>query len=139
MTVPPMICLPRIIAACAVAAFFSVTATAQTPGANLRDNWTCPIGTAGTKIFFNITAVSPAVTGTVGGENSDPRYVRTWGPVNIGTGPGTVQAVPAGDEITFTLPSGTMYSNFRLSGNGAEVDFKSVIDGNQKQLTCTRD
>lgn len=129
----------RIAATLILVAFVPLAATAQTPSADLRGNWTCPIGTGGTKIFFNITAVSPAVAGTVGGENSDPRYVKTWGPVNIGTGPGTVQAVPAGDEITFTLPSGTTYSNFRLSGNGAEVDFKSVIDGNQKQLTCTRD
>ncbi len=116
----------------------TVTSSAEKPNPHLIGQWTCSIGTKGTATLFHITAVSPAISGTVSGKNSDPRYVKEWGPVNIGEGPGTVQGIPTGEGITFTLPSGTTYSNFRLDGSGAAVDFKSVIDGNQKQLTCTR-
>ncbi len=110
-----------------------------TPDSTLIGRWTCPIGTGGTETTFDITAVSPSISGTVSGENSDPRYIKKWGPVNIGEGPGTVEAIPTNDGgITFTLPSGTKYLNLHLSGNSAVVDFRSVIDGNERQLTCTQ-
>ena len=114
------------------------TAVKSDVSENFAAQWVCPIGTGGTVTVFRITSVSPTIAGTVSGKNSGSQYVKEWGPVNIGVGPGTVQAVPAGEGITFTMPSGSTYSNFRLNESDAQVEFRSAIEGIERRLTCTR-
>ncbi len=119
----------------ALAAF--TPARAAEPDGHLIGRWTCPIGTGGTETTFDITAVSPSISGTVSGKNSNPKYPPQW-EMRIGNDTGMVRAVPRGSGIDFTMPSGSTYSNFHISNDGAAVDFKSAIEKNSRALACAK-